>query len=103
MENLQQISSQSDYNKKASSFSKLIIAVFFIAYVYVVFTAGGNAGGWLGPMIFLVIGLFASSIFIAAPLYVLIRLFPRFSMAVTILSIILTFLITKLTFIWLFA
>jgi len=103
MNKLQQISSQPDYNEKASSFSKLIIGVFFIAYVYMVFTASGDVGGWLWSALFLVVGLFVSSIFIAAPLYVLIRLFPKFSALITILSVILTFFITKLTFIWLIA
>ncbi|KKP92698.1 MAG: hypothetical protein US25_C0083G0002 [Candidatus Moranbacteria bacterium GW2011_GWE1_36_7] len=98
---MEQITSQSDYGEKASSFSKLIMAVFFISYVYMVFTAGGDAGGWLWPMLFLAVGLFISSIFIAAPLYVLIRLFPRFSMVITILSIVLTFFVTRVMFIWL--
>lgn len=100
---MEQIASQPDYNEKASSFSKLIMAVFFFSYVYMVFTASGDAGGWLWPMLFLAAGLFVSSIFIAAPCYVLIRVFPKFSVIVTISSIILTFFVTKLMFTWLIA
>lgn len=103
MNKMEQIMNQSDYGEKASSFSKLTMAVFFFSYVYMVFTASGDAGGWFWPMLFLVVGLFVSSIFIAAPLYVVVRLFPKFSMIVTILSIVLTFFATKIMFLWLLA
>lgn len=101
MNKMEQITSQPDYGEKASSFSKLIMAIFFFSYVYMVFTAGGNAGGWMWPMLFLVAGLFVSSIFIAAPFYVMSRSFPKLSMIITILCIIFTFFVTKLMFIWL--
>lgn len=99
MNKLQQISSQPDYNAKASSFSKLIMAVFFISYVYMVFTASGNAGSWIWATLFLIGGLFVSSILIATPLFILKRLFPKASVLITILSIVVTFFITKLLFI----
>ena len=71
MNKLQQISSQPDYNEKASSFSKLIMAVFFIAYVYMVFTASGDTGSWIWVALFLLGGLIVSGILIASPLFIL--------------------------------
>ena len=99
MNKLQQISSQPDYNEKASSFSKLIMAVFFIAYVYMVFTASGDTGSWIWVALFLLGGLIVSGILIASPLFILKRLFPEVSVLITILSIIVTFFITKTLFI----
>lgn len=52
--------------KSAESYSKLIMLAFFLSYVYMVFSVGGNPnGGWLGATLFLVLGLFGSSIVIA--------------------------------------
>lgn len=99
MNKLQQIASQPDYNAKASSFSKLIMATFFLAYVYMVVTASGDAGGWIWVVLFLIGGLIVSGTFIAMPLFILKQLFPKFSMLLSIISIGLVFLITKFAFV----
>ncbi len=99
MNKLQQISSQPDYNAKANSFSKLIMAVFFISYVYMVFTVSGDVGGWIWATLFLIGGLFLTSILIAMPLFILKRLFPSISILITVLSVIITFFATKFFFV----
>lgn len=99
MNKLQQISSQPDYNEKASSFSKLIMAVFFVTYIYMVFTVGGDAGSWIWVTLFLIGGLIASGVLIASPLFILKRLFPKVSILITIISIVATFFVTKLLFV----
>lgn len=101
MNKLEEISSAPDYDSAASSYSKLIIAAFFVSYVYMVVTAGGNPGGWVGPITFLLVGLFASSLFIAAPFFILKKMFPRMSLLITALSLFVTFVITKYLFLWL--
>ena len=101
MNKLQKISNQPDYDLKASSFSKFIIAVFFVSFVYMIFTSSNNLG-WIGLILFLFIGLFASSIFIAMPFFLLKRMLPKISIIVIIISIIGTFFITKIAFNWVF-
>jgi len=97
MNKLQEISNHPDYDSKASSFSKLIIAVFFISYVYIIFTNSNNVG-WVGIIVFLFAGLFISSIVIAAPFFIIKRIFPKISTIVVIISIITTFFITRVVF-----
>lgn len=101
MNKLQEITSAPDYDSAASSYSKLIIAAFFASYVYMVVTSSGNPGGWVGPTLFLIVGLFASSILIAAPFFLLKKMFPMVSMLLTAVSLVVTFIITKYLFLWL--
>lgn len=101
MNKLQEISSAPDYDAAASSFSKLTMAAFFVSYVYMVITSGGDPGGWVGPTLFLILGLFAASIFISMPFFLLKRLFPAVSLLVTAVSFTVTFIITKYLFLWL--
>ncbi|NCU41904.1 MAG: hypothetical protein EOM19_04255 [Candidatus Moranbacteria bacterium] len=101
MNKLQEISSQPDYDSKASSFSKLIIATFFISYVYMILTISSKTG-WIGLAIFLFAGLFISSIVIAMPFFILKRVFPKISIIIVILSIFTTFFVTKAVFNWVF-
>lgn len=101
MSKLQEISSAPDYDAAASSFSKLIMLVFFVSYVYMVITSSGDPGGWVGPTLFLLVGLFVSSIFISMPFFILKRLFPRASILVTLASIGITYFLTKVFFLWL--
>lgn len=101
MNKLREISSAPDYNAAASSFSKVIMAVFFVSYVYMVITSSGDPGGWVGPTLFLIVGLFVSSIFISMPFFLLKRLFPKVSMLVTIASVGVTFFLTRVFFLWL--
>jgi hypothetical protein len=101
MNKLQEISSQPDYDSKASSFSKLIIATFFISYVYMILTTSSKTG-WIGLVIFLFAGLFISSIVIAMPFFILKRIFQKISIAIVIISIFTTFFVTKAVFNWVF-
>jgi hypothetical protein len=96
MNKFKEIYKQGDYDSKASSFSKLIIAVFFISSVYMMLTTGSKVG-WIG-IVFLIVGLFLSSIIIAMPFFIIKRMFPKFSVVIMILSIIATFFITKVVF-----
>lgn len=98
MNKLQKISKEPDYQKKATSFSKLIMFAFFISYSYSIFFLGGDSGGWIKPTIFFIVGLFVSSIFIAMPLFLVKRLFPKLSIFITTVSIGITFLLTKYSF-----
>ena len=45
MNKLQEISSAPDYDSAASSYSKLIVATFFVSYVYIVITNSGDLDG----------------------------------------------------------
>lgn len=101
MNKLQEISSQPDYDSKASSFSKLIIATFFISYVYMILTTSSKTG-WIGLAIFLFAGLFISSIVIAMPFFILKRVFQKISIIIVIISIFTTFFATKAIFNWVF-
>ncbi|MFH0854146.1 MAG: hypothetical protein V1891_01505 [bacterium] len=101
MNNLQEISSQPDYNAKASSFSRSIITTFIISLVYLIFTTSNHIN-WLGIVVFLFVGLFISSIVIAMPFFMIKRLFPKISIIITIVSIITTFYVTKIIFDWSF-
>jgi len=101
MDKLQKISNQPDYDSKASSFNKFIIAVFFVSFVYMIFNSSNNLG-WIGLILFLFIGLFASSIFIAMPFFLLKRMLPKISIIVIVVSVIGTFFITKIAFNWAF-
>jgi hypothetical protein len=101
MNKLSEISSQPDYDSKASSFSKLIIATFFISFVYMIFTSL-NITGWVGLIIFLFVGLFVSSIVIAMPFFIIKKMFPKISIIIVIVSIITTFYITKIVFNYIF-
>lgn len=101
MNKLQEISSQPDYDAKASSFSKLILATFFISYVYMILTTSSGAG-WIGLVAFLLVGLFISSIVIAMPFFLVQRIYPKISIVVVIIGIIATFYITKIVFNWTF-
>ena len=101
MSKLQKLSKDPNYEKTASSFSKLTMAIFFLSYVYFVITKGGNPGGWLNVILFLIVGLFASSLFIAAPLFIIKKLFPKISFLIIIANILITFFITKYAFLWL--
>lgn len=101
MNKLQEISSQPDYDSKASSFSKLIIATFFISYVYMILTTSSKTG-WIGLVIFLFAGLFISSIVIAMPFFILKRAFQKISIVIVIISIFTTFFVTKAVFNWVF-
>jgi hypothetical protein len=98
---LSEISNKRDYDSKASSFSKLIIASFFVSFLYLLLTADSKTG-LLGIAIFLFAGLFISSIVIAMPFFILKRVFKKISIVVAIVSIITTYFITKVVFNWVF-
>lgn len=101
MSKFQEIVADPNYDSAASSYSKLIIAAFFVSYVYMVVTNSGDPGGWVGPTLFLIVGLFASSILIAAPFFLLKKMFPMVSVLLTAVSLVVTFIITKYLFLWL--
>lgn len=98
--NNQHMGDMPDFNAKASAFTKLVIAMFFVSFFYMVFTStdGEPKGGWIGIIAFLVAGIMTSSILIAAPFFFLKQKFPKFSILITLGCAVVTFLITKKIF-----
>jgi len=103
MNRLQKISKQPNYDVEASAFSKFIMFIFFISYIYLVFFEGGDPSGWIKATFFFFVGLFISGVLIAMPLFLLKKIFPKFSILINLLAIIITFLITRFFFLWLLA
>lgn len=101
MNKLQEINDEHNYNSRATSFSKLIIFIFFASTVYTVITTS-NEIEWWKLIIFLIVGLLASSIVIAMPFFILKRILRPLSIILTILAIIATFFATQYCFNWLF-
>ena len=85
--------------RSPESYSKIIMASFFGSYLYLAFTIGGSPnGGWLGATFFIIVGLFASSIIVGMPVYIISDKAPKIKVLVLIAGVVITFFLTKLFF-----
>ncbi len=92
---------QPDYDSKAMNYSKMTIGYFLISFIYLLISTGIQRSDWLGfvlLIVFPIVGIFVSSIAIAMPFFIMSRMFPRFTLFVTIASIITTFYVTKIAY-----
>lgn len=73
------------------------MASFFGSYLYLAFTIGGSPnGGWLGATLFIIVGLFASSIIVGMPVYIISKKAPKIKTLALIAGVVITFFLTKL-------
>ena len=91
-----------EYDSQASSASKATIFVFIATFAYLVFYEG-HSPGLIGGALFFVVGIFAVSLAISMPLFLLKKRFPKLAVVATIIDIVATVAITRFVFLWLFA
>lgn len=101
MTDLKEIASNPNYDAAASGASKATITVFAATFAYMVLF-GGVSPGWLGGAVFFVVGMFAVSLLISMPLFLLKSKAPRIAGVATVLDIGLTVLVTRFALLWLF-
>ena len=102
MADLKEITESPGYNAAATAASKSTIFVFIATFAYLVFFSEVSPGV-LGGAIFLAVGIFAISVVIAAPLFMLKLKFPQLSAIVTIVDIAITVFLTRAAYLWLFS
>lgn len=89
------------YEAAAKAASSFTIFVFIGTFAYLV-SFSGTSPGLLGGVVFFVVGIFAVSLLIAMPLFLLWVMFPRFSLLIYIADIAITIFVTRLVYFWLF-
>lgn len=104
MPKLGEIAGSPGYDAAASAYSKQIIVVYVISYVYMVFAAGGDTGSWIWwiwAILVFIGGMFAVSFLLAMPFFLLMCKFPKLRLVITIADWVIAFFFTKYLFLWL--
>jgi hypothetical protein len=102
MAKLSEIVEHPNFDSAASGAAKTTIFVFVATFGYLVFLSGVSPG-LIGGAAFFVIGIFAASLLIAAPLFYLRVKLPRLAPLVSIADLAITILVTRAVYLWLFA
>lgn len=87
------IADDPNYQVEATQYSKSIIFIFIGTFLYRIFIEGLSAG-YIGGFIFLLIGVFAVSILIAMPIFILSKKVTKVSWILRILGQILSIYVT---------
>ena len=102
MSNFDEIAKRPGYAASATAASKSTIFVFIATFLYLVFFSGVSPG-LFGGSAFFVIGMFAVSIFISMPLFLLRLKYPRLGFVTSALDIAATVFLTRAVYLWLFS
>lgn len=101
MPKLDEIASDPSYNSEASSASKATIFAFVATFIYMIFGSGVRSGIF-GGFVFFIVGIFAVSIVISMPLFVLSKKIPKLRLLTSALDIVVTVLVTRYAYLWIF-
>lgn len=102
MARLKEIAANPSYGAAASDASKATIFVFIATFAYLVFFSGTSPGVF-GGAAFFIVGIFAVSLLIAMPLFLLRAKFPRLGLLISAADIATTIFVTRFVYLWLFA
>jgi len=102
MSDLDEIVKKPSYDAAASDASKSTIFVFIATFSYLVFFSGASPG-FLGGAAFFVVGIFAVSLAISMPLFLLKSKFPKVAILTSIIDIVVTIFLTRAIYLWLFS
>lgn len=91
-----------NYDAAATSASKATIFVFIATFLVMVF-ASGISPGFVGGAIFFIVGIFVASLAISMPLMFIRVKLPKLSGVIYIADVVITILVTRWVYIWLFA
>lgn len=101
MPKLDEIASDPSYDSEASSASKATIFAFVATFIYMIFGSGVRSGIF-GGFVFFIVGIFAVSIVISMPLFVLSKKIPKLRLLTSALDIVVTVLVTRYAYLWIF-
>jgi len=102
MTNIKDIVAEPNYNSAASGASKSSITVFVATFAYMVFFSR-TSPGLIGGASFIVVGMFAVSLIVSLPVFLLRAKAPKIGSLLTIVDIGVTVLLTRFAYLWLFA
>jgi hypothetical protein len=102
MTKFSEIAKDPHYDSAASGASRATIFVFIATFVYLLLFADASPGV-LGGAAFFCIGIFAVSLVISMPLFLIRAKLPRFGSLVSIADIAATFFVTRAVYLWLFS
>jgi len=103
---LAEIAETPEYDAAASSASKGTIGIFLLTFAYMLFFSGTGPDGLLGFIAlpaFFAVGIYAASLLIAMPLFLLRLKIPSLVLVFTVADIVLTIVATKAAYLWLFS
>ena len=101
MSKLDEIVNDPSYESAAGEASKATIFVFFGTFAYLIFFTDVSPE-LIGGTIFAVVGMFATSLVIAAPLFLIKRRWPMIALLVNIAEIATTIIVTWAAYMWFF-
>jgi hypothetical protein len=102
MPKLDDIARDPTYDARASQASKNTIFVFAATFAYMLFFSGVSPGV-TGGLVFFTVGIFAVSLLIAMPLFLLRLKFPSLGIFLSIIDAICTLWVTREVYLWMFA
>lgn len=102
MTDLEEIAKQPGYDAAATVASKYTIWVFVATFCYLAFFTK-TTPSFLGGAAFLVVGMFAVSILISMPLFLIRSKFPQSAPLVAVAGIAVTVFLTRVVYLWLFS
>lgn len=102
MTNIKEIVSEPNYNAAASGASKYTITVFVATFAYMV-VFSGTSPGIIGGALFIVFGMFAVSLIVSLPVFLLRAKAPKIGSVLTIVDIGVTVLLTRFAYLWVFS
>lgn len=95
------LSSHTNY-AAATGASKATILIFIATFAYLVIFSG-TSPGFIGGTAFVIVGIFAVSLLISMPLFLLRCKFPLLGLLTDIGNFAITIFVTHLAYLWLFA
>ena len=101
MAKLNDIVNRPGFETAGTSASKATIVVFAATFLYLVIFSDIKPG-ILGGAIFFVVGIFAVSLLISMPLFILRAKFPILGIAISLADVVITVALTHLVYVWLF-
>ena len=102
MVKLSDVANDPNYDGAASGASKATITVFVGTFAYLVFFSAVRPG-IIGGAIFFLVGMFAASLLISMPFFLLRTKIPKLGLLVSISEIAATIFATRAIYLWLFS
>ena len=102
MPDFETIAKQPNYDAAAAGASKSTIFVFIATFGYLVFFSGVSPG-FIGGIAFFILGVFAVSLAISMPLFLLKSKFPKIAILASIIDVGVTILVTRAAYLLIFS